>query len=169
MFGHTTGVNFINIICTRFSYKFFEKAKTYLEKWNSYEKFVRKTLMKLTPGWSYTNGFLSTFKWDLCVVQVRNEVFKSCPCKIHNKMLTFFSSQRQWFYHKTEKKGLDFFAEKSSHKYLHVSASASLRTWAFAVKTRSSRSYANKRQFHCYDHQQQQQQQRHLQQQHRLN
>jgi len=42
-------VNFINVICERFSYKFFNKAKTQLEKRCLYEKFVRKMLMKMSP------------------------------------------------------------------------------------------------------------------------
>jgi len=41
-------VNFINVICAHFSYKFFAKAKTELEKAAEMTS-VRKMLMKLTP------------------------------------------------------------------------------------------------------------------------
>ncbi len=48
------GVNFINIKRTNFSYKRRVLAAfssyMYIEKWRSYEKFVRKMMMKLTPG-----------------------------------------------------------------------------------------------------------------------
>ncbi len=46
----TPGVNFINILHTNFLYKHcFSSYVLSLSK-NSYEKFVRKTLMKLTAG-----------------------------------------------------------------------------------------------------------------------
>jgi len=52
-----TGVNFINVKHTNFSYKcrfgsFYNVHVTRkkLPKWHSYEKFARLTLMKLTPG-----------------------------------------------------------------------------------------------------------------------
>jgi len=46
----TPVVNFINIKRANFLYEFIYIAKTKLEKGRSYEKFVRKMLMKLTPG-----------------------------------------------------------------------------------------------------------------------
>jgi len=47
-------VNFINVKCTNFLYERRVSAAfssyMYEEKWRSYEKFVRKMLMKLTPA-----------------------------------------------------------------------------------------------------------------------
>ncbi len=49
----TLGVNFINAKCTNFWYEHCVSAAfsnyMYVEKRRSYEKFVRKMLMKLTP------------------------------------------------------------------------------------------------------------------------
>ncbi len=48
------GVNFINVLHTRFSYESSYKAKTYLEKRLLYVKCARLTLMKLTTAFKYT-------------------------------------------------------------------------------------------------------------------
>ncbi len=57
-----TVVNFINVKGTNFSYERCVLAAfssyMYIEKRRSYEIFVRKMLMKLTPGWHFT--FTST-------------------------------------------------------------------------------------------------------------
>jgi len=50
----TPVVNFINVMCARFLYKFFNKAKMYLEKRRLYEKYVRKMFVKLTPWFDFT-------------------------------------------------------------------------------------------------------------------
>jgi len=51
----TTGVNFINIFCTLFSYEslFWQLFLATFCLWQkkSYEKHARKTLMKSTTGW----------------------------------------------------------------------------------------------------------------------
>jgi len=50
----TPAINFINVKRAHFSYKFFDKAKTKLEKLPKQclnKKFVSKLLMKLTPGY----------------------------------------------------------------------------------------------------------------------
>ncbi len=51
---HCSVVNYINVKCTNFSYKCCVLAAfssyMYKEKQRSYKKFVRKMLMKLTPG-----------------------------------------------------------------------------------------------------------------------
>jgi len=53
-------VNFITVKRTIFSYEHCVLAAfssyMYVEKWCSYEKFVRKMLMKLTPEWERENG-----------------------------------------------------------------------------------------------------------------
>jgi len=67
-------VNFINLKRTNFSYEFL------LPKQRSYEKFVRKTLMKLTPASFYPFFSLFTFlTWNfvhICVAGRRPNGFR---------------------------------------------------------------------------------------------
>jgi len=79
---YRTTVNFINVNRANFSYKSSFKAKTWLEKRHLYEKFVRKTLMKLTPTWLFMP--VIPRRYTAC-----KDVVKSCKGyrKIWNKCL----------------------------------------------------------------------------------
>jgi len=102
--GLPTGVNFINILHTNFSYKrcfgsFFSSYMYFtctwrkLPKWRSYEKFVRKMLMKLTARviHAFQLYFIpftierSNFWWRS---QSNDELF----CKIHSMQKKVFCS-----------------------------------------------------------------------------
>jgi len=54
-----SGINFTNIFCANFLYKNLTGEK--LPKRRSYEKFVRKMLMKLMAGINFTDIFRKTF------------------------------------------------------------------------------------------------------------
>ncbi len=49
--------NFINVKCANFSYKHRFSSYVLALLKNSYEKFIRKTLMKLTPRHPLISGF----------------------------------------------------------------------------------------------------------------
>jgi len=81
----TSAVNFITVLCDRFSYKILApkitKLKVTREKLREvllYEKFAQKTLMKLTPGSFTLSGSWAMFPGRIMAIGVRDTT-RSAP------------------------------------------------------------------------------------------